>query len=961
MRWFTRSSAGLESKGTELERALQLARELDSDQAVAGDGYRRIGSEFERAARELSAQDRKTLAFSLMAMSRGVHHAAPVVEQALREDRWSLEDLERLLALARDNTAARRIWRFNPYRPYWGGDRTHDVRSWPWGLEALLRQLEHHRKDPEFGRVFHDFLLGTYRYAYPSEPRLVPKVLALAHPDGVGALLESLRVGEEERRALIERYDLTRVEQQLKCELSSQLWALRNGRLLPPGFDADAYTRLLRALAPDGESDLARLEAEASLEGAKPYQLWYPKDLFTGKQYYDGRWSEMGGYIAELCSLADEPRGRFLSHFAPQVLRERFFQVERAYAAASTLQWLMVWEALERDVEKTVTLLSAMCSLPESSPSSPPKVKWWAIWRKAVEAVDPALLRSVCERVWRVPEHPDVTYDPVAQVMTRAAIWGVCEVAAPETADQLGALAKKWMDRGDGTTLSFVSVRALDRLNSPGAVAHLQHLARRTKNKPLLRAIEQGLERAASAQGLDRESLDDLAADSLGLDRQGRRAWALGEYRGELELTSRGRVETHYVDTRSGERTSTPPRAVKGSFGSELAAMRDTAKQLRGSMSLQTARLEEAMTDERVWGLEGWQQTYGENPVLAHLARRLVWRVEEEGRTSYARPERDRLWLDSAGGHVVLSEGARLSVAHPVGWDAEQLHAWQSHVVRHEIVQPFKQVYRETYVLTPAEERTRTYSNRFAAQVVVHRKLYALLRGRGWAGLGYLGDVELTAQKDFPAHRIRALLEVSDFDIGAADGEDVATLDRVWFHRLDVRGGRLTLSSAALPLQEVPAVAFSEAMRDVDLFAGVAGIGTDVNWEEWEVRRARHTASWSEAREAYDRMQAATADQRAFVLRELLPALGLGEAARIEGRWVLVRGSLHEYRVHLGSGNIHIEPEGRYLCIVPARRKMEELYVPFEESDLKTAEIVSKVLLLASDHKIGDPTILRQL
>ncbi len=919
------SSLGLEAKGAELERALQLARELDSEHAVAGDGYGRVGREFERAAGELSLQDRKTLVFSLVAMSRGIHHAAPVVEQALREGRWSLNDLERLLAVTRDNTAARRIWYSSAYRPHWGGDRTHDVRSWPWGLEALLRQFEHHRKDPEFPRVFHDFLLGTYRYAYPSEARLVPKVLALADTDGVVALLESLRVGEEERRALIERYDLTRVEQQLKRELRSQLWALRHGGFLPPEFDADAYTRLLRALAPDGESDLARLEAEASLEGSKPYQLWYPKDLFTGKQYYDGRWSEMGGYIAELCSLADERRDRFLSHFDPGMLRERFYQVERAYAAAGTWQWLMVWDALERDVERTVALLSAMCSLPESSPSSPPKEKWWAAWRKAVEPIAPTLLRSVCERISMVPADSDVTYDPVAQVVTRAAIWGVCDVATTETVDKIAALASRWMSRGDGTTLSFVSVRALDRLNTPEAVAHLQHLSRRTKNRPLLRAIEQGLERAASAQGLDRESLDDLAADSLGLDRQGRRAWELGEYRGELDLTARGRVETYFFDKRSGKRARTLPKAVKESSGSELAEMRGTAKRLRESVGLQTTRLEEAMTDERVWSLEGWQQTYGENPVLSHLARRLVWRVEESGRTSYARPDRDGRWLDVAGGDARVGEGAHLSVAHPVWWDSEQLKAWQSYVVRHEIVQPFKQAYRETYVLTPAEERTRTYSNRFAVQVVLHKKLYALLRGRGWAGLGYLGDVELTAQKDYSTHRVRALLEVSGFDIGAADGEDVATLDRVWFHRLDMRGGRLTLSSAALPLQDVPPVAFSEAMRDVDLFAGVAGIGTDVNWEEWEVRRARHAASWSEAREAYDRMQAATADQRASMMRDLLPALGLGEAAKVEGRWVLVRGTLHEYQVHLGSGNIHIEPEGRYLCIVPARRRLEEL------------------------------------
>ncbi len=352
---------------------------------------------------------------------------------------------------------------------------------------------------------------------------------------------------------------------------------------------------------------------------------------------------------------------------------------------------------------------------------------------------------------------------------------------------------------------------------------------------------------------------------------------------------------------------------------------------------------------------------YGAQPILRNLARRLVWQTEEAGRTTYCRPDGEGGWLNSEDEPVTLGGEARLSVVHPVEWRPNELAAWQRHVVRREIVQPFKQAYRETYVLTPAEERTGTYSNRFAAQMVGHRKLYALLRGRGWSGLGYLGDVDLTAHKNYPAHGVRALLEVSDFDVAMSQGDDVVTLDRVWFQRIEMRNSRSIPSSGPLPLQDVPLVAFSEAMRDVDLFVGVAGVGTDVNWEEWEVRRARQAASWAEALERYEWMQAGTADQRAAVMRELLPALGLGEKARVEGRWVLVRGALHEYRVHLGSGNIHIGPEGRYLCIVPARRRLEELYVPFEEGDLKTAEILSKVLLLASDHKIDDPTILRQL
>ena len=36
-----------------------------------------------------------------------------------------------------------------------------------------------------------------------------------------------------------------------------------------------------------------------------------------------------------------------------------------------------------------------------------------------------------------------------------------------------------------------------------------------------------------------------------------------------------------------------------------------------------------------------------------------------------------------------------------------------------------------------------------------------------------------------------------------------------------------------------------------------------------------------------------------------------------------------------------------------------KLYLPFVDEDPKTVEIVSKVVLLAEDHKLKDPTILQ--
>ena len=47
-----------------------------------------------------------------------------------------------------------------------------------------------------------------------------------------------------------------------------------------------------------------------------------------------------------------------------------------------------------------------------------------------------------------------------------------------------------------------------------------------------------------------------------------------------------------------------------------------------------------------------------------------------------------------------------------------------------------------------------------------------------------------------------------------------------------------------------------------------------------------------------------------------------------------------------------------FLPFAPQRGR---LFLPFADNDPRTAEVVSKVLLLAKDREIQDPTILEQL
>lgn len=63
----------------------------------------------------------------------------------------------------------------------------------------------------------------------------------------------------------------------------------------------------------------------------------------------------------------------------------------------------------------------------------------------------------------------------------------------------------------------------------------------------------------------------------------------------------------------------------------------------------------------------------------------------------------------------------------------------------------------------------------------------------------------------------------------------------------------------------------------------------------------------------------------------------------------------------MGSGVIHAEGIGM-IAILPIHSQARgRIFLPFADDDPKTAEIMSKIVLLAEDQKIKDPAIIRQI
>lgn len=249
--------------------------------------------------------------------------------------------------------------------------------------------------------------------------------------------------------------------------------------------------------------------------------------------------------------------------------------------------------------------------------------------------------------------------------------------------------------------------------------------------------------------------------------------------------------------------------------------------------------------------------------------------------------------------------------------------AYQRYCFEYKIVQPFKQVFRELYLPTNDELKEKTISRRYAGHQVQPKKTIALLKTRAWTV-----DYEEGLQKVYHKEGIIAKMYAMADWFSPADVES-PTLETVEFF------DRKTYKPIAF--EDLEPRLFSEVMRDVDLVVSVAHVG-GVDPE------ASHS----------------TIEMRAVLVEETARLFKLKNVST-QKHHVYIDGSMGRYTVHLGSAICHKIP-GHYLSILPVHSQHRgRLFLPFVDDDPRSAELMSKVLLLAQDHKIQDPTVLSQL
>jgi hypothetical protein len=540
--------------------------------------------------------------------------------------------------------------------------------------------------------------------------------------------------------------------------------------------------------------------------------------------------------------------------------------------------------------------------------------------------------------------------------LARGLVWAASLAGGASVIPLLSGLAVRTGGVGqdviEDLKLAGAAINALGEIDAPSALEALGRLQTEIKHRALGKQIDTALRTAAGRQGITPGQLVERSVPSYGLAADGSWVRHLGDHVARVVIEDSVTVRLIFA-TADGRTLRSAPAAIKAAHADELKALKALLKEVRGTLSGERARIEGLMSAERVWSHDEWTRHYREHPVTGVVTRGLIWEFEEPGgRWIAALPSGGALVTVDGRPLPTPGEQTRVRLWHPIRASTEQIRAWREFVTAGGLRQPFKQAFREIYLLTPAELETGVYSNRFAAHLVHYRRLYALFKERGWQAnfLGpYDGGYSGEARGVLAEGEWRACFFHENADEGATYGPRYAATDQVRFERRDGRRWH------ERPLDTVPPVVFSEAMRHVDLFVGVTSIASDPDWTDRGADRFGaywRTASFAEL--------TGSAEVRRDALRRIIPKTRIADRCVIDDRYLVVRGGLRTYRIHLGSANILMEPDDAYLCIVPSRRKGgDKLFLPFEDERL--ALILSKAFLLADDVSITDVTILQQI
>lgn len=550
----------------------------------------------------------------------------------------------------------------------------------------------------------------------------------------------------------------------------------------------------------------------------------------------------------------------------------------------------------------------------------------------------------------------------------KGAVWCLALTHQPEMASAIGdfaiaCLRKIPMLGAVSQKVGFACVQALGAMQCNEAVSQLARLRAKVKYSVAQRLIEKCLNEAAERGGLTIEELEDFAVPSYSLDADGKTAFNIADAKAIVRLSEDGHVD---VIWRSADEkpVKSVPSHIKKAFAKEVKSVSALAKELEQAYYAQRYRLESSFVNLRSMSPGHWRQFLIDHPLLGLLGRRLIWVFSNEQDWEQSGLYCKGQFCGPDGEITDVTLATKVRLWHPLSTETFEVQQWREHIFASAVRQPFPQAFREFYQVTDDERQTKMHSNRFAGIVMRQHQFSSLCRARGWKyrlmGAEFDGfnvpTKLLAAWKmhaefyvDLPSDRKPALLESA---LGEKSGFGINLFlgsDQVRFYR----------DRREIAIEEVPAIVYSETMRDVDLFTSVSAVGQDESWSDQGDRGIGVVSSRMDLNEL-----SAMLALRIEILSRVLPLTPIAERCKIEKNWLVVRGQLGTYRIEMLLGGILRMTDSGVRQLKIPQKLLDGVSLDFSafpiDVDHRTEMILRKAYVLANDWKIDSPDLIKQ-
>lgn len=519
---------------------------------------------------------------------------------------------------------------------------------------------------------------------------------------------------------------------------------------------------------------------------------------------------------------------------------------------------------------------------------------------------------------------------------------------------------EKIPERGPAAaSLGNACVWVLGNMRGKDGLGALSRLKLKVRQNNVKKTIDKHLLEGAKKYNVSIEELKEMAVPDFQL-KNGSKTIAFEDY--QLKIFIKGRKVNQQWIKPDGSFIKSVPAVVKKntSLSNKLKDIRKQIKDIQKVYSAQKQRIDNQFILDRTWSYGAFQKYYLDHGLVFPITEKLIWTFNKEDKSIDAILQNGN-WVDSKGEPIDwIDEQSEVRLWHPVNADESAITEWRQRIMELEWQQPIKQTFREIYILTDAELNTNSYSNRMAAHILKQHQFSSLANIRGWKyslmGAYDDGRDNEICQKNIPEHKMTA-----EFWIDELNQDENWTDSGIWLYITTDQVKFKDETGGTIELAKVPKIVFTEIMRDVDLFVGVSSVGNDPQWMDNNGERQTNRDYWTNY--SFGDLSE-IAKTRKEILSRLLPRLKkIRDKASIEGRFLRVKGTIRNYKIHIGSGNILMEPNDQYLCIVPARspeKATDKIFIPFD-GDKGLSIVLSKAFLLAEDDKISDPTIVSQI